>query len=131
MDLIKGSHEALTARPFTQELEYDPKEEAVLRITGYAAVTDAWTTQDPSILGALAELHIWKPESLLARLNWRPKQKITVTLAACSDAIDASAHEHPHQPVPIPTGDGVEVQAPREPAVSAAECQILGLLLLY
>eukprot|EP00877_Chromochloris_zofingiensis_P010314 jgi/Chrzof1/5536/Cz16g06210.t1 len=66
-----------------QELRLNPKQLPHIPLQQYAHVTGAWTTYDPAILQTLDPLHVWSPAFLEARLNWRPKQPITLLEFRC------------------------------------------------
>jgi hypothetical protein len=51
----------------SQELALEPRNEATLQLTTMVEVTGAWTSQDPAVLEALEDLHIWTPGKCLAR----------------------------------------------------------------
>ncbi len=53
-----------------------PGEDASLSLVGEC--TAAWQTDDARVLSALAAFHPWTEALLTTRLNWRPKDKLTV-----------------------------------------------------
>jgi hypothetical protein len=63
---------------YAAECAFDPRNDPILSFSVIAEVTGAWATTDPSVLAALAPLHIYGDGFLDARLRWRPTQPLTV-----------------------------------------------------
>lgn len=78
-DLVKPG----AAARFEEELQAEPKEQAVLSVGVAAEVTGAWTTADPDVVTALNAFHVWTPDYLDKRLRWRKAQPITVLELRC------------------------------------------------
>ena len=66
-----------------QDLQHDPKHDRQLMMDCVAEITGAWHTEDPHILTALHQHHIWSETFTDTRLRWRPKQVITALELRC------------------------------------------------